>query len=69
VQVRSSIVEVDDPELGPIKQQAPVPRLDRRPLNVASGAPRLGEHTDEVLGGLLGMTSDELSNLRAEGVV
>jgi crotonobetainyl-CoA:carnitine CoA-transferase CaiB-like acyl-CoA transferase len=69
VQVRGSIVEVDDPELGPIKQQAPVPRLDRTPLNVAGGAPRLGEHTDEVLGGLLGMTSDEISNLRAEGVV
>jgi crotonobetainyl-CoA:carnitine CoA-transferase CaiB-like acyl-CoA transferase len=66
---KRSIVEVDDPELGPIKQQAPVPRLGRTPLNVASGAPRLGEHTDEVLGGLLGMTSDEISNLRAEGVV
>jgi hypothetical protein len=66
---RSIVFEVDDPELGPIKLQAPVPRLDRTPLNVASAAPRLGEHTDEVLGGLLGMTSDEISNLRAEGVV
>jgi succinyl-CoA---D-citramalate CoA-transferase len=69
VQARNSIVEVDDPELGTIKQQAPVPRLDRTPLTIPSGAPRLGEHTDEVLGGLLGMTSDEISNLRAEGVV
>jgi crotonobetainyl-CoA:carnitine CoA-transferase CaiB-like acyl-CoA transferase len=69
VQSRRSIVEVDDHQLGPIKQQAPVPRLDRTPLKVASGAPRLGEHTEEVLTGLLGMTPDEIAQLRDEGVV
>src|SRR5213078_4905498 len=69
VQARGSIVEVEDPELGPVKQQAPVPRLDRTPLKVASGAPRLGEHTDEVLTGLLGMSADDVAELRAEGIV
>jgi len=29
----------------------------------------LGQHTDEVLGGILGLTVSELSALRAEGVV
>src|SRR5207245_11198347 len=52
VQARGSIVEIDDPELGPIKQQGPVPALDRTPLSIERGAPRLGEHTDEVLGSL-----------------
>jgi crotonobetainyl-CoA:carnitine CoA-transferase CaiB-like acyl-CoA transferase len=69
VQARGSIVEVDDPELGPVKQQAPVPRLDRTPLTVPSGAPRLGEHTDEVLTGLLGLSPAEIAELRADGVV
>jgi crotonobetainyl-CoA:carnitine CoA-transferase CaiB-like acyl-CoA transferase len=69
VRARGSIIEVDDPALGPIKQQAPVPRLDRTPLRVQSGAPRLGEHTAEVLGALLGMTAEALDELRAEGVV
>ena len=69
VQARGSIVEVDDPELGPVKQQAPVPRLDRTPLTVPRGAPRLGEHTNEVLSGLLGMTAEEIEGLRRDGVV
>src|SRR5438132_368641 len=52
VQARSSIVEVEDPEIGSVKQQAPVPRLDRTPLEIPRGAPKLGEHTEEVLTGL-----------------
>src|SRR5205085_5260657 len=59
VRARGSIVEVDDPQLGAVKQQAPVPRLDRTPLEVPRGAPRLGEHTEEVLAGLLGMIPEE----------
>ena len=69
VRERGSIVEVDDPALGPVKQQAPVPRLDRTPLAIPRGAPRLGEHTDEVLRGLLGLSTDEIDRLRADGVV
>ena len=69
VHARQAVIEVEDPELGTVRQQAPVPRLDRTPLRVARGAPRLGEHTDEVLSTLLGMTADEIAGLRAEGVV
>jgi crotonobetainyl-CoA:carnitine CoA-transferase CaiB-like acyl-CoA transferase len=69
VRARGSVIEVDDPVLGPVRQQAPVPRLERTPATVARGAPRLGEHNDEVYGGLLGMTADELDALRREGIV
>jgi len=69
VQSRNAIVTVDDPALGPVKQQAPVPRLDRTPLAVSKGAPRLGEHTDEVLRELLGMSDGEIEALREAGVV
>src|SRR5438105_5021297 len=69
VQARGSIVEIDDPELGPVKQQSPVPRLDRTPLAVPSGAPRLGEHTDEVLSQLLGTSPEEIAAVRELGVV
>jgi crotonobetainyl-CoA:carnitine CoA-transferase CaiB-like acyl-CoA transferase len=46
-----------------------VPRLDRTPLEVARGAPRLGEHTEEVLHELLGMSPGEIASLRSAGVV
>ena len=69
VEARGAVVTVDDPALGPVRQQAPVPRLDRTPLRVARGAPRLGEHTDEVLEELLGLGPDELARLRSERVI
>jgi formyl-CoA transferase len=69
VVARGSIVEVDDPVLGKLKQQAPVPRLDRTPLSVARGAPRLGEHNDEIYRDLLGMSDSEIESLRALGII
>jgi crotonobetainyl-CoA:carnitine CoA-transferase CaiB-like acyl-CoA transferase len=69
VQARDSIVTVDDPVLGPIKQQAPVPRLDRTPTRVARGAPRLGEHNEEIYFGLLGMDRNEYDALARDGLI
>ena len=46
---RGDLVTVDDPVAGPLKQQAPYPRLDGDPAPVPSGAPKLGEHNEEVL--------------------
>ncbi|MFN2544008.1 MAG: CaiB/BaiF CoA transferase family protein [Actinomycetota bacterium] len=69
VKARGSVVEVDDPSLGPIKQQGPVPRLDRTPLRVPHGAPKLGQHTDEVLRELLGLTEAQIGSLRDEGIL
>lgn len=69
VQARGSIVGVEDPTLGIVNQQGPVPRLDRTPLEIKRGAPRLGEHTDEVLRELLALSYDELGRLHDDGVI
>jgi formyl-CoA transferase len=66
---RGDIITVDDPVAGPLRQQAPYPRLVGEPVPVPSGAPRLGEHTDDVLTEWLGLSPDDIRALRDEGVV
>jgi len=67
-EARGDLITVDDPVLGPLRQQAPVPRRVGEDLLVPSGAPRLGEHTREVLGAL-GVSDAELDRLAQEGVL
>jgi crotonobetainyl-CoA:carnitine CoA-transferase CaiB-like acyl-CoA transferase len=51
-------------------------RVDGQPVHFSEtdwhmerGAPCLGEHTEAVLGRLLGLSADDVAQLRAEGVV
>ncbi|TMK84900.1 MAG: hypothetical protein E6G43_12300 [Actinobacteria bacterium] len=66
---RGDLVTVDDSVVGPMKQQAPFPRLDGRPPAPPTSAPRLGEHNEEIWCGLVGLSPDELAALRDKGVV
>ena len=68
VLARKMIVEVDHPAAGrirevgcPIKMPGSEERLER--------APYMGEHTDEVLTQMAGLSEDELARLREKGVV
>ena len=69
VRARGDLYTVDDPVIGPVRQQAPFPRFDDHLPPAPAGAPRLGEHTDEVLSSLLGLSGTELEALRADGVI
>src|SRR5262249_35646215 len=51
---RGDLVTVDDPVIGPVRQQAPFPRFVGSPQSTPSGAPALGVHTREVLSSALG---------------
>ena len=42
---RGDLVAVDDPVIGAVRQQAPFPRLQRRPAGTPSGAPRSASTT------------------------
>jgi crotonobetainyl-CoA:carnitine CoA-transferase CaiB-like acyl-CoA transferase len=66
---REDLVTVEDPVAGSMRQQAPYPRFVGERVAAPSGAPRLGEHTDEVLGTLLGLEHTELEVLRTQGVL
>ena len=66
---REVFISVDDEQLGPMTVQAPVPRFSSTSGTVGHLGPRLGEHNAEVYGEVLGLTLDEIDDLRARGVL
>ena len=66
---RGDIVEVDHPRLGRVAMPGLVPQLSRTPGRVVHAGPDAGTHNDAVLGGLLGLSADEIAALRQEGVL
>ena len=44
-----SVQTVDDPTVGPMRQLGPLFRMDSAPPRVQGAAPRVGQHTEEVL--------------------
>ncbi len=65
---RGGIVTVAHPEIGPERHAANPLRPSRMPLVTAAAAPRLGEHTAEVLARVLGLDEAEIARLATDGV-
>jgi formyl-CoA transferase len=65
---REAIVELAHPAFGPLKMQNVAPRLSDTPGAVRHVGPELGEHTEEVLTGLLGIAPETLADWRAQGI-
>jgi crotonobetainyl-CoA:carnitine CoA-transferase CaiB-like acyl-CoA transferase len=68
VQEREIVVEMPDPEIGRITMHNIIPRLSDTPGRLRTPAPRLGEHTAEILG-QFGIDRPTLEGLAAEGVI
>jgi formyl-CoA transferase len=68
VRHRGSVREMQDPRFGPVRYLAPPMRFEDTPARVERHAPRLGEHTDEVLAEL-GWSADEIARLRERGTI
>ena len=66
---RGDLVAVDDPVVGPIRQQAPFPRFVGRPAPVPTGAPRLGADNRQVWCDLVGLSPDEFDQLQRSGII
>jgi len=68
-QAREAIVETDHPVFGRVKMQNVFPKFSDTPGSVRWPGPGLGEHTIAVLTERLGLASEEITALRAEGVI
>ncbi len=66
---REAIVKLVHPMLGEFPMQNVVPKLSVTPGEVRWVGPELGEHTDEVLAGVLGLDDAAVAELRSNGVV
>jgi len=67
---REAIHWEDHPSLGRVPMPNVFPKLSRTPGDIRRPAPdAVGQHTDEVLSSVLGLSSAALAELRSEGVI
>jgi CoA:oxalate CoA-transferase len=69
IAARDMIIEVEHPEAGKFRVVNTPFKFSRTPDKVEKASPDLGQHTQEVLGHLLGMTHQEIENLRDAGAI
>ncbi|PON14467.1 CoA transferase, partial [Candidatus Entotheonella serta] len=65
---RGIFEELPEEELGWVQHHAPVPRLSETPAGYRQPAPRLGQHTWDVLAEF-GFSEDQMTTLRETGIV
>jgi crotonobetainyl-CoA:carnitine CoA-transferase CaiB-like acyl-CoA transferase len=69
LQARGLFRRIDHPEVG-TQTHIGVPwHMTRRPPPAPVRAPLMGEHTDQALQRVLGLTTPELAELRVAGVI
>ena len=66
---RGYFVDIVHPDAGALTYTGLPFRLSDATLESPSHAPRLGQHNEEVLRGILGLTTAEVSELTSEGVI
>jgi crotonobetainyl-CoA:carnitine CoA-transferase CaiB-like acyl-CoA transferase len=66
---RGDIVAVEDPQLGEIRMGSVTPRFTGAPNDIRWPGAALGQHNDEVYGGLLGLSAERLEELATDGVI
>jgi crotonobetainyl-CoA:carnitine CoA-transferase CaiB-like acyl-CoA transferase len=69
VRARRMVLEMEHGSGATVKVLANPVKLSATPPTYRSAPPVLGEHTEEVLSGLLGMGAEEIAALRAKGVL
>ena len=68
VVARELIAEFDHPDIGRVRQPQPAARFERTPAEIHGPAPRIGEHSAEILAEL-GVGAAEIEQLAVEKIV
>ena len=68
IKAREMIVEIDHPDAGPLMMPASPLKLSQTPPKTEVPSPRLGQHTEEVLAGVLGLSQEKIAELAEGGV-
>lgn len=66
---REMITEVHHPKLGMLKVVNSPIKLSRTPVKLEKASPELGEHTEEILISLLGLSEKQIEELRSEKAI
>ena len=66
---REAIVNVPHPDFGSIPMQNATPKLSETPGRIRTAGPALGEHNDEIYGGLIGLDETERARLRQHKII
>jgi crotonobetainyl-CoA:carnitine CoA-transferase CaiB-like acyl-CoA transferase len=69
IAARNMVVEVEHPTLGPLRLPNSPIKMDRSGPQVRKAPPTVGEDTEEVFEDVLGLTPDQVSALRDQGVI
>jgi len=65
---REMIVEIEHPVAGKLKMPGVPVKLSETPGSIRRPAPLLGQHTDEILREMLGLTEEEIEQLKNENI-
>jgi formyl-CoA transferase len=66
---RQAIVTTLHPRFGELKMQNVAPKLSATPGGIRSPATELGQHNDEIYGGLLSLDEEQRAGLRSRGII
>lgn len=66
---RGHFVELDHPFIGPQRYEGPVTLMSATPHRPTHAGPAIGQHTVEVLTGVLGYSDDEITDLAVAGAL
>lgn len=66
---RENIITVEDDDLGPVRMQSVVPRMMNHPGHVWRTGPKTGEDNALVYENWLGISEEQISQLRSRGVI